>query len=187
MRQDASLPARQKLSLTDGFSPAILDAMSSEFETLHNQKTGAVVDPLNLALLALDKPKAVRRAPLKGGGTRAAKATAVSPARLANGYELRNAVDFAVYIARHPQLTDFLQASHQELRRLFGPEPKFVLEIVRDPEASAPSDFLFVNIRTSMPVDEAMARLDQFDDGWYLDQLDGFGELVNFNLEFYDL
>lgn len=102
-------------------------------------------------------------------------------------YELRNAADFAEYIASHPQLTDFLRAGHQELRRLFGPEPKFVLEIVRDPEASTPSDFLFVNIRTSMPIEDAMTLLDQFDEDWYLGQLDGFGELVNFNLEFYEL
>lgn len=160
--------------------------MTSGFDTLHNQKTGAVLEPLELALLALDKPKAVRRTPLKGGGTGATKTTAASSARLADSFELRNAADFAVYSASHPQLTDFLQASHQELRRLFGHEPKFVLEVVRDPEASAPSDFLFVNIRTAMPVDEAMARLDQFDDSWYLDQVDLFGELVNFNLEFYD-
>lgn len=105
----------------------------------------------------------------------------------ANGYELRNATDSSEYIASYPQLANFLQASHQELRRLFGPEPRFVLEIVRDPEASAPNDFLFVNIRTSMPVDEAMAHLNQFDEDWYLDQVDSFGDLVNFNLEFYEL
>ncbi len=67
-------------------------------------------------------------------------------------YELRNETDFAEYIASHPQLTDFLQASHQELRRLFGPEPKFVLEVVQDPEASAPSDFLFVAWFTGEPL-----------------------------------
>jgi len=32
-----------------------------------------------------------------------------------------------------------------------------------------------------------MERLDQFDEAWYLDQVDAFGELVNFNLEFYEL
>ena len=138
-------------------------------------------------MLALNKPKAVRRTVPKGGGTKVAKTTAAGAARSADSYELRNAADFAEYIASHPQLTGFLQASHRELRQLFGPESRFVLEVVRDPETSAPNAYLFVNIRTAMPMDEAMARLDQFDENWYLDQVDSFGDLVNFNLEFYDL
>ncbi len=106
---------------------------------------------------------------------------------LADRFDLRNAEAVNTFIEQYPELGDFLKESHRRLRRIFGAEPSFVLEVVQDPEASAPSDFLFVNIRTSMPVDEAMVRLDQFDDGWYLDQIDSFGDLVNFNLEFYDL
>lgn len=161
--------------------------MSNGFETLHNQTTSVLLDPLDLTLLALNKPKAVRRTVPKGGGTKVAKTTAAGAARSADSYELRNAADFAEYIASHPQLTGFLQASHRELRQLFGPEFRFVLEVVRDPETSAPNAYLFVNIRTAMPMDEAMARLDQFDENWYLDQVNSFGDLVNFNLEFYDL
>jgi hypothetical protein len=106
---------------------------------------------------------------------------------LADYFDLRNAEAVNAYIAQHPELGDFLQESHRLLRRFFGAEPGFVLEVVRDPETPAPSDLLFVNIRTAMPVDEAMARLDQFDENWYLDQVDSYGDLVNFNLEFYDL
>lgn len=104
-----------------------------------------------------------------------------------SGYELRNPDAVLVYVAAHRELPDFLKRSQQQLRRFFGPKPSFVLEIVRDPDASDPSDFLFVNIRTAMPVDDAMACLNQFDEAWYLDQIDSFGELVNFNLEFYEL
>jgi len=175
------------LSLTGGINPGILNAMSSDPETMHNQITSVVFEPLDLALPALNKPKAARWSPRNGDGTRAVKTATANSMHWANGYELRNATDSSEYIASYPQLANFLQASHQELRRLFGPEPRFVLEIVRDPEASAPNDFLFVNIRTSMPVDEAMAHLNQFDEDWYLDQVDSFGDLVNFNLEFYEL
>ncbi len=106
---------------------------------------------------------------------------------LADRFELRNAEAVNAFIEKYPELGDFLKESHRRLRRFFGAEPSFVLEVVRDPEASAPSDFLFVNIRTTLPVDDAMARLDQFDEEWYLDQVDTFGDLVNFNLEFYEL
>jgi len=43
---------------------------------------------------------------------------------------------------------------------------------------------LFAYIRTSLPVDEALSRLDKFDEEWFLDQLDRAGGRFNFNLEF---
>lgn len=104
-----------------------------------------------------------------------------------DGYLLRNAEAVNAYVGQHAELCNFLQESRRQLRRFFGAEPAFVLEVVKDPEVPTPSDFLFVNIRTTLSVDDAMARLDQFDEAWYLDQVDLFGELVNFNLEFYDL
>ena len=106
---------------------------------------------------------------------------------MASCYELRNSAEVDAYVAKHPQLTGFLLDSYRQLRKYFDAAASFALEVVRDPEISPPSDFLFVNIRISMPVDEAMERLDQFDEAWYLDQVDAFGELVNFNLEFYEL
>lgn len=106
---------------------------------------------------------------------------------LDNYYELRNASEVHAYVNKHPQLLEFLLESYQQLRRYFGSESSFGLEVVHDPEINRPNDFLFVYIRTSLDVDEAMGRLDRFDDDWYLDQIDSFGALVNFNLEIYEL
>jgi len=111
---------------------------------------------------------------------------AIQAKGLENYYELRNASDLLAYVNEHPQLSGFLLEGYQQLRKHFGYEPSFGIEVVHDPEISQPNDFLFVYIRTSMDVDEAMDRLDQFDENWYLDQVEMFGNLVNFNLEIYE-
>ncbi|NOX63892.1 MAG: hypothetical protein GXP42_18400 [Chloroflexi bacterium] len=109
------------------------------------------------------------------------------PRELEERYSFRNASAVSAYLSRHPTLTDLLSDSYEHLRDIFGSEPEFVLEVVRDPEALHPEDYLFVNIRTSMPVDEAIERLDRFDEIWYLDQIEKFGNLINFSLELYEL
>lgn len=103
---------------------------------------------------------------------------------LADRYELRNSAAVVAYIDEHPQLTGFLLDGYDQLRMVFGDAMGFALEVVRDPEIPLSSDFLFVTIPTSMPVDDAMDHLQQFDTAWYLDQVHLFGGLVNFNLEF---
>ena len=148
--------------------------MAIAIEALLNQNITIVFDSLDLASIdsSKDLEQAVHQAPVPG---------------LENGYELRNFAAVAAYVAEHPQLTGFLLDSYGQLRKYFDATASYALEVVSDPEISPSSDFLFVNIRTSMPVDEAMERLDQFDEAWYLDQVNSFGELVNFNLEFYEL
>lgn len=134
------------------------------------------------------RPTEVARAEAgKGNGRQVVQPSAGASPHGVNAYALRNAPACDAYLAAHPQVADFLQTGYGQLRRFFAPEASFVLEVVRDPEDSVPSDFLFVNIRTALPVDDAMARLDQFDEDWYLDQVDTFGDLVNFNLEFCEL
>ena len=148
--------------------------MAIAIEALLNQNITVVFDSFDLASIDSieDLEQVVQQASIPG---------------LASCYELRNSAEVDAYGAKHPQLTGFLFDSYKQLRTYFDAAASFALEVVRDPEISPPSDFLFVNIRTSMPVDEAMERLEQFDEAWYLDQADAFGELVNFNLEFYEL
>ncbi len=161
--------------------------MTSAATSKRSQSSGIVFEPVEPELPAKRPAEVARAGAGKGNGRQVAQPTAGASPHVANAYALRNAPACDAYFAAHPQVADFLQASYGQLRRFFGPEANLVLEVVRDPEASVPSDFLFVNIRTSMPVDDALARLDQFDEDWYLDQVDTFGDLVNFNLEIYEL
>jgi hypothetical protein len=161
--------------------------MTSVTTSQRSRSSSIVFEPVQPDSPAMRPAEVARTEGGKGNGRQVAQPTAGASPHVANAYALRNAPACDAYFAAHPQVADFLQASYGQLRRFFGPEASLVLEVVRDPEASVPSDFLFVNIRTSMPVDDALARLDQFDEDWYLDQVDTFGDLVNFNLEFYEL
>jgi hypothetical protein len=68
------------------------------------------------------------------------------------------------------------------LAKHFGPAPQVALEVVSDPEANGAKQ-LFAYIRTTLPVEAAMAQLDLLDEEWFLGQLDRVNGLFNFNLE----
>jgi hypothetical protein len=80
-------------------------------------------------------------------------------------------------------LIDLLLEAPPHVERYFGLNPQVVLEVVADLEASD-SEELFANICTSLPVEEALERLDQLDEGWFLAQLERTAGRFNFNLEF---
>jgi len=86
------------------------------------------------------------------------------------------------FFLSHPSLIDFVFEAYPYIQRHFGNDTQVALEVVRDPEAASPEE-LFAYIRTSLPVNEAIARLDHLDE-WFLDQVDRVGGRFNFNLEF---
>jgi hypothetical protein len=98
-------------------------------------------------------------------------------------YSLRDAATVRRFLHTCPQLVEVLLEAHGYLQEYFGPDPQVVLEVVSDPEAES-VDELFAYILTSLPADEALARLDRLDEEWFLDQLDRVDGLFNFNLEF---
>jgi len=98
-------------------------------------------------------------------------------------YSFRDEAETARFLRIHPALIDLLLEAPPHVERYFGPNPQVVLEVVADPEASD-SEELFANICTSLPVEEALERLDQLDEGWFLAQLEWTAGRFNFNLEF---
>lgn len=98
-------------------------------------------------------------------------------------YSLRNAETVRGFLHTYPQLIEVLLEAHVYLQRYFGPDPQVTLEVVSDPEVEAIEE-LFAYILASLPVDEALTRLDKLDEEWFLDQLDRTGGRLNFNLEF---
>jgi len=103
--------------------------------------------------------------------------------RLEEIYSFRDAAAVRRFLHTYPQIIDVLLEAHVYLQKYFGPDPQVVLEVVSDPEVED-MDELFAYILTSLPVDEALARLDKLDEEWFLDQLDRTNGLCNFNLEF---
>jgi hypothetical protein len=105
------------------------------------------------------------------------------PHQLEEIYSLRDASVVRRFLYAHPQLIEFLLEAHVHLQKHFGPDPQVELAVVSDPEAEG-EEQLFAYILTSLPVDEALARLDRLDEEWFLDQLDRVDGRFNFNLEF---
>jgi len=103
--------------------------------------------------------------------------------RLEEIYSLRDAATVRRFLHACPQLVEVLLEARIHLQKFFGPDPQVTLEVISDPEAES-IDELFAYILTSLPVDEALARLDRLDEEWFLDQLDRIDGQFNFNLEF---
>jgi hypothetical protein len=103
--------------------------------------------------------------------------------RLEEIYSLRDAAAVKRFLHARPQLVEVLLEARVHLQRYFGPDPQVALEVVSDPETEDLKE-LFAYIHTSLPVDEALARLDKLDEDWFLAQLDRVDGQFNFNLEF---
>jgi hypothetical protein len=101
---------------------------------------------------------------------------------LKKSYNMPNSSDVAIFLDRHLNLVDFLLESAKQIR-IYFPSEELSLEVVSDPE-TAGNEELFVYILTSLPAKDALEKLNEFDDQWFLDQLDLTDGLFNFNLRF---
>ncbi|MEW5987995.1 MAG: hypothetical protein AB1791_15290 [Chloroflexota bacterium] len=86
------------------------------------------------------------------------------------------------FLDTHPQLGSFLLEARPVIEQIFGPFPQVVLEVETDPEIPGWMQ-LVAYIRTALPVIEAVERLRQLDEAWFLDQLPRLGLSFNFSLE----
>ena len=103
--------------------------------------------------------------------------------RLQTFYEFRNSPEIRRFLRTYPDLIALLDEARVYLEDVFGPSPRVALQVVLDPEVDSLKQ-LVAYIVTSLPVDEALGRLEQFDDEWFLSQLDLTGGCLIFNLEF---
>jgi hypothetical protein len=100
-----------------------------------------------------------------------------------NLFKLRNKREIADFLSEHPPLIGWLEQSYTALRKYLGREPQFILERVLVADETV-TEQLVVYIRTTMTVEVALQKLDEFDHHWFLRQIDYVGDVVNFNLEF---
>lgn len=98
-------------------------------------------------------------------------------------YNICHEVETIHFLHEHPALIDLLLEAPAQIERYFGSSSLLTLELATDPE-DLDSTELFVNIGVPLPVDDAIARLDRFDEGWFLAQLERTDGRLNFNLEF---
>lgn len=75
------------------------------------------------------------------------------------------------FLKRHQALVPLLPEVAQQLSRYFDEQALPRLELVPDYEGDGEPE-LFVIVTTSLPIDEALARLRRFDDEWWLRAMD---------------
>jgi hypothetical protein len=74
------------------------------------------------------------------------------------------------YLSRHPHLVPLLRDVVGAVQRFFPAGDELHLEAINDAETR--TEQLYVIITTALSREEAEARLDRFDEEWWLDALD---------------
>jgi hypothetical protein len=96
-------------------------------------------------------------------------------------YRNRNKVE--QFLKTHPGLVIFLLDSRVYLRKYFGDDASYSLEVVSDFEGTNNHEELFVNISTNMLIEDALNQLDELDRSWYFENIDWIGSTLNYSLE----
>jgi len=113
-------------------------------------------------------------------GTRVAESALREIARL---YEMAEPPAIEAFLGAHPVVVELLLEAWRHIDSCFAPAPQVRLELVQDPEDDAEPE-LFAYIRTSLSVEEALAKLRQFDDEWFLDRVHRVAGQLEFSVEF---
>ena len=88
--------------------------------------------------------------------------------KLEHQYEFRNSPAVKEFIRKNEYLTELLLEARQRIREYFGPDVSAALDVIREPGAKN-GGRLFVLILTTLRPKEAVSRLEELDQGWWLD------------------
>lgn len=89
---------------------------------------------------------------------------------LGRDYQLDDEEDILAFLERYPAVAPLLFDIRSNIRRFFG-EDSVRLGMFHDPEWPEDDAELIVNIQTRMSPTEALDRLHQFDDEWWIKKL----------------
>jgi len=98
-------------------------------------------------------------------------------------YSFRNPTEVVNFLQTHSLLVPLLLEAYPRIEEHFGPNPEVVLEVVTDPEAADDQE-LFAFIRTDLAPDEALEKLHQLDQNWWLDEADRANGKLCIHVEF---
>jgi hypothetical protein len=82
-------------------------------------------------------------------------------------YSFRRPSEVKEFLKANPFLEPLLVEAYDKISDYFGPRPEVILEIVADPEVDDDRQ-LVAFIQTNRDPSEVVAKLDQFDKGWWL-------------------
>ena len=97
-------------------------------------------------------------------------------------YTVRKPPEVSDFLSDNVYLVPLLVEAYGKIREYF-PSAKLILEVVADPEANKEKE-LVIFIRTNLPPDEALDRLELLDRNWWLDASLDSGEKLCIHVEF---
>lgn len=90
--------------------------------------------------------------------------------KLAHQYEFKNSPAVKEFIRKNEYLTELLLEARQRIPEHFGPDVSVALDVIREPDTKN-GGRLFVLILTTLRPKEAVSRLEELDQSWWLDVL----------------
>ena len=90
-------------------------------------------------------------------------------ASLAALYRFDDPAAVTDFLSRHDFLVDLLIEAREHISTHFGPDTPAALEVFYDMDDELGEPELVALIETTLPAEEALTRLDRFDEAWWLD------------------
>ena len=106
--------------------------------------------------------------------------TVVPPPPITN---LRNHEMVEAFTRSQPGVANLIADSAYEIRRIFGPDAGIVLDVPPDYEDEGVAH-LYVRILTPLEVDDALDRLERFNEEWWWDRMDSAPGTLHFTIEY---
>lgn len=99
----------------------------------------------------------------------------ITPAETASSFDqrfsYRRPQEVRQFLEAHPFLVSLLREARARIDEYFGSHNDVVLEVVTEADAEDDRE-LFAFVQTDLPHQEALARLEQLDEDWWLDASD---------------
>ncbi len=101
---------------------------------------------------------------------------------LEQAYVFKDEYTVRAFIEKNPSLISILKEIYANILRYF-PQSQIRLNIFSDPDITG-SDELAATVITSMSPEEALEKLNQFDENWWLDAMSSINGKISINVEF---
>ncbi len=105
-------------------------------------------------------------------------------ASLAALYRFDDPAAVTDFLSRHDFLVDLLIEAREHIRTHFGPDTPAALEVFYDMDDAQCEPELVALIETTLPAEEALTRLDCFDEAWWLDAVQRGRSILMITLRF---
>jgi hypothetical protein len=102
--------------------------------------------------------------------------------KLSKQYQFKD-VSVEEFLRENGHLTELLLEAREKIREYFGEDVPAALDIVKERDAKN-SGRLFVLILTTLPPAEALSRLDELDQGWWIEALSASRSKVTIDIDY---